>query len=860
MFFVSHAHLKKVLALVMAFAMAFTMMASAAYTDQADITATEAVDTLAALNVMTGDTDGSFRPNDTVTRAEMCRMIYTIRSGGNDDASSYAGMQTTFTDVGDSAWFSGYVKYCQSAGIVSGRSNTTFDPNADVTGIEAALMCLRVMGYDPTKANIGGSTWSTTTIALATENGLLDDVKATITVGLPRQYAAQIMYNMIDASTVKWSTDSDSYSSVGSDNTPNETVGKKYMGLNTVEGTLVSVTKEDGKSTYALSVEDITKYNGDSLSTSEQFDRNFTKVASDYSSLKNQKVKVLYKNTDEVYGVYALSEDNTTVAGVLGNYEKDGTKLKFDGTKYSVADSNEVKVDDSPVEDDILTYVDEAAGLSKAYDAKAISNTGSGKINLLDVQSFAVAKVTYVGSDYINISVKNKGEFSSLSSKLTDDNATWYDGIAKDDYIAITPDANTADGNMGITKLDIAEGKITSTKNSAGDDDYKVTISGSTYEQAMTAMNDVIGLNDTVAIVVKDGFFVWVDDANAVSDDVVLVIETGETNGVGSKWQADILFPDGTRETVELNSNTGLDGKTPTEIDAPFLASYTKSSGKYKLTTIDNNETAGYDEYSAVSTYTNNVDSNKMTAGGIKYISTDAVVFVKYTSSGDDAYKVVTGNAMRNWSSSREFASMALSKKSNGYQYAKIVFADMGQNGLPGGSGVQYAYIFDYTSVTEDGDDYIVYTAWNGEEEVELKTEDTTAYAEGTVVEYTTDSDGITSFDTVIKKGDWDVVGAVTGYDFADMDGSITIKGANSTMTAEIDTDEDCYVLFIDTDDGSGVANGEVQQAAENGDNYTPNAAVYRYGTTDQYIVVIDTANELDTSLFISGDVIVPID
>ena len=92
------------------------------------------------------------------------------------------------------------------------------------------------------------------------------------------------------------------------------------------------------------------------------------------------------------------------------------------------------------------------------------------------------------------------------------------------------------------------------------------------------------------------------------------------------------------------------------------------------------------------------------------------------------------------------------------------------------------------------------------------------------------------------------------------MDGSITIKGANSTMTAEIDTDEDCYVLFIDTDDGSGVANGEVQQAAENGDNYTPNAAVYRYGTTDQYIVVIDTANELDTSLFISGDVIVPID
>ena len=49
-------NLKKVLALVMAFAMAFTMMAGAAYTDQADIVATEAVDTLAALNIMTGHT------------------------------------------------------------------------------------------------------------------------------------------------------------------------------------------------------------------------------------------------------------------------------------------------------------------------------------------------------------------------------------------------------------------------------------------------------------------------------------------------------------------------------------------------------------------------------------------------------------------------------------------------------------------------------------------------------------------------------------------------------------------------------------------------------------------------------------
>ena len=41
-----------------------------------DIEATEAVDTLSALGVINGYEDGSFKPNGTVTRAEMAAMIY----------------------------------------------------------------------------------------------------------------------------------------------------------------------------------------------------------------------------------------------------------------------------------------------------------------------------------------------------------------------------------------------------------------------------------------------------------------------------------------------------------------------------------------------------------------------------------------------------------------------------------------------------------------------------------------------------------------------------------------------------------------------------------------------------------------
>ena len=134
-------NLKKILALVLAFACAFTMFASAAFTDSADIKVdAEVVDTLVALGVVNGYDDGSFKPNGTVTRAEMAKMIYVLRTG-NSDASAYNDDKTSFTDIG-SHWARGYIKYCQSLGIIAGKSNTKFCPNDKVTAQEAAKMLL----------------------------------------------------------------------------------------------------------------------------------------------------------------------------------------------------------------------------------------------------------------------------------------------------------------------------------------------------------------------------------------------------------------------------------------------------------------------------------------------------------------------------------------------------------------------------------------------------------------------------------------------------------------------------------------------------------------------------------------------
>ena len=102
------------------------------------------------------------------------------------------------------------------------------------------------------KAGLVGSGWASKTNALADENGLLDDVNTSFTAACPRQYAAQLIYNAIDAKTVVWRDDA--YTNQTAAGTDNKTIGEKYMGLHSVEGILTSFSKEDGKSTYGATV------------------------------------------------------------------------------------------------------------------------------------------------------------------------------------------------------------------------------------------------------------------------------------------------------------------------------------------------------------------------------------------------------------------------------------------------------------------------------------------------------------------------------------------------------------------------------------------------------------------------------
>ena len=861
-------NLKKVLALVLAFACAFTMFAGAAFTDQADIKVeNEVVDTLIELGVINGYTDGSFKPNDTVTRAEMAKMIYVLRTG-NSDASAYNNDKTSFTDV-NGHWAAGFIKYCQSVGIIAGQSATKFAPDQTVTAQEAAKMLLVTLGYDANKAGLVGINWASKTNALADENGLLEDVNTSFTGPCPRQYAAQLIYNAIDTPTVVWRDDA--YTNVTLLGDDNKTVGEKFMNLKKTTAVLEDVSKTSGKETFELTLDKSTVDENKTTDDKGKALYNFTNVKKDYSDLKYQMVTVLYKNNDKskVYGVYA-TKDNTQQTGILKNLKMDGNKAKLDDTKYDLADKNTVyvngkswtenKKDSNNIKSFIDTYGNDSdtkytnAAYMQPTEVKLLATDGSTDYSILNVKTFAVAKVTAVGSDYINVSFKKGDNTIASKSKLESDDWDWYDGVKKNDYVVLTAAGNYGTGNGLVEKATVVTGKVNGTKSDDG-----VAIDGEWYTMAGKKGNMVTRPNTgaNVEMVVVNGYVYYTDTTAGSIDDIALLVEAAPKGGVNSKWEARMIFADGTDKVVEIEKkwDDKDDGKAIAEFHEgndenpnaketigtgnsstkaqPMLVSYEVSKDVYTLTrlgfknTDDKNatkiDTNGYDEYvTAKSVKTDGsikgtvTLSDKSTISRLYYEAT-GVVFVKSKAdnNGDDGdYKVVTGKTASGYDRTLRAAAAVANKSGNSY-YAQAAFIDLGKEST-GGSSDNYAVVLknvEKKTGTANGTVYVI-TAWNGTEQITVTTDDSKAadMSKGDIFSYSATGDTLADIEySENKQADY----YVTAYDDASGDISLYNLGKDAKWVAAggKDADKDAYtvvdskntvILFVDSDAGKG--------------------------------------------------------
>ena len=189
-------NLKKVLAMVLAFACTFTMFAGAKVFE--DVPAgsdySEAITMLSDLGIIQGKDDGKYHPEDTITRAEACAMIARMMTG-DPNVSQYVGAQN-FTDVAKGSWKDSAIGYCYINNIVIGVGNNKFEPDRAITDAEFITMVVRAMGYETPDMAQG---YPFTYMSNAQAIGLLDGVNMVANTDALRGEDAQVIYNALFA-------------------------------------------------------------------------------------------------------------------------------------------------------------------------------------------------------------------------------------------------------------------------------------------------------------------------------------------------------------------------------------------------------------------------------------------------------------------------------------------------------------------------------------------------------------------------------------------------------------------------------------------------------------------------------------
>ena len=192
--------MKKVLSFVLVLSMILGSFGMAFAAPAADVVGKDyedAVNVLTELGVVAGYKDGTYRPENVVTRAEMATFI--IKALGLND---YAVGKSEFTDMAGH-WADPYVAYAVSLGFVKGNTDGTFAPNATVTYDQAITMLVQALGYKA-EYMVGG--YPGAFVNQAKTLGMLEGVQAGA-AGANRGDVAVLLFNTLPARFVRYDAD-----------------------------------------------------------------------------------------------------------------------------------------------------------------------------------------------------------------------------------------------------------------------------------------------------------------------------------------------------------------------------------------------------------------------------------------------------------------------------------------------------------------------------------------------------------------------------------------------------------------------------------------------------------------------------
>jgi len=196
---------KKIISVIVAMLMVLGIMvpmASAA--EFSDVASTHkyytAISNLSAYGILNGFEDGSFRPEDNVTRAQFSKIICYASYG---PTSITGAVDTGFTDVDPNHWAAGDIKMAAANGIVNGMGDGTFQPESNVKFEQAIKMIVCALGYNQRALDNGG--YPQGYISVAADLGLLKGLAASDNAqgsDANRGTIAKLVDSMLNAETL----------------------------------------------------------------------------------------------------------------------------------------------------------------------------------------------------------------------------------------------------------------------------------------------------------------------------------------------------------------------------------------------------------------------------------------------------------------------------------------------------------------------------------------------------------------------------------------------------------------------------------------------------------------------------------
>ena len=167
----------------------------------------QAVSALSQLGVINGYEDGTFKPDNDVTRAEFTAMLMRVMGAGSVGSTSAADLP--FTDISDTdtsiSWAIPNINTAYRNGIINGYpEDNTFRPNANVLYEEAVKMVVCALGYGA-YVDTSAEPWYTDYINQARTMTIIKNAQNMGNVGSPASRAciAQMLYDSLSISLVE---------------------------------------------------------------------------------------------------------------------------------------------------------------------------------------------------------------------------------------------------------------------------------------------------------------------------------------------------------------------------------------------------------------------------------------------------------------------------------------------------------------------------------------------------------------------------------------------------------------------------------------------------------------------------------